>query len=254
MAETTQTFHHPTITTTTTTTSTSSSRTPNRTMTTTAIDHQPLQQNRTPALTNATATTTSSRSHSTSRPIPSQTQGQKQSATSSPSPPRNHQTEPTASSSSPHVASSSNALRIDPNRRLSAEWPHGLGESVGQHREHALIAPKIHWGLGVRRETQLFYALALPSLILEIAASVCGAYYHTWGHPFIGCMSAFLFLHWAAWLQTAIGMIQRASWVRDESDLVERKQYLYLAVRLNRLMIVRFPVEYPVIDTARFIC
>lgn len=127
---------------------------------------------------------------------------------------------------------------VDPDRRLSHEGPHGWGETEDQHAHHADVAPKLHWGLGVRNETLLFYAFAVPSLGLEIAAAVCGSYYHTWGGPFIGTMTAFLVLHWAAWLQTAIGMMQRASWLRDESDLVERRQFLYLAVRLNRLMIV----------------
>ncbi|KAK5131536.1 hypothetical protein LTR08_000863 [Meristemomyces frigidus] len=129
------------------------------------------------------------------------------------------------------------AIDHDPPRRISTTAPHGLGETEAQHAAHAHTAHAPHFGLRVRHEAALFYAFALPSLALEIAAGVCGAYFHTWGRPFIATMTAFMVLHWCAWLQTAVGMAQRASWVRDEGDLVDRRQYLYLAVRLNRLML-----------------
>jgi hypothetical protein len=148
---------------------------------------------------------------------------------------------PTTQSDDNHLAP---PVKPDPNRRLSHEGPHGLGETEEQHAHHAAMPPKIHWGLDVPRETILFYSFTLPSWCFEIAAAVCGVYYHTWGHPFIACMTCFLVLHWAAWFQTAIGMMQRASWFRDESELVERRQYLYLAVRLNRLMLVWPPIMF----------
>ncbi|KAH9820411.1 hypothetical protein Tdes44962_MAKER10326, partial [Teratosphaeria destructans] len=53
-------------------------------------------------------------------------------------------------------------------------------------------------------------------------------------------------LHWAAWLQTAIGMLRRASWVREEADLVARREFLSLAVRLNRLMMPTALIALPV--------
>lgn len=114
----------------------------------------------------------------------------------------------------------------------------GIGETYEQHAQHDLIAPKAHWGLSPKAEATLFYCCAVPSWGLEIAAAVVGSYSHSWNPPFIVCISAFLVLHWMAWLQTAVGMMQRASWVRDESDLNDRRQFLHLAVRLNRLMMV----------------
>jgi len=126
---------------------------------------------------------------------------------------------------------------VDPNRRLSQEAPHGLGETEEQHALHAHIPQKKLWGLDLRNEAILFYILMVTSIGCEIAAAVCGAYRHTWSKPFIGTMTAFLALHVWAWLQTAVGMVQRASWVRDEGDLATRRQFLYLAVRLNRLML-----------------
>ncbi|KAK4545143.1 hypothetical protein LTR36_003694 [Oleoguttula mirabilis] len=136
----------------------------------------------------------------------------------------------------------------DRDRRLSNEAPHGLGETEEQHAHHDEVPHADHFGLSIRNETILFYVFTVPAWCLEIAAAVCGAYYHTWKAPFIATMSAFMILHAAAWLQTAVGMIQRASWVRDEGDLVDRRQFLYLAVRLNRLM---FPTA--VIGLATFI-
>lgn len=137
------------------------------------------------------------------------------------------------------MAETGHPSELDPARRLSQEYPHGLGETEDQHAHHDEVPHKDHFGLDVRNETILFYCFAVPSWGLEIAAAVCGTYYHSWGTPFIATMSTFLALHWAAWLQTSVGMMQRASWVRDEADLVDRRQYLYFAVRLNRLMMVR---------------
>lgn len=133
--------------------------------------------------------------------------------------------------------------------------PHGRGEDSHQHALHKEIPPKHHWGLPHKPELVLFYTLATLSWAAEIAAAVTGSgghyphyhhvhhHFHTWRWPFIACESAFLFFHFAAWLQTAVGMVQRASWVRDESDLNDRRQFLFLAVRLNRLMIVSQPFQ-----------
>ncbi|KAI7287983.1 hypothetical protein KC345_g99 [Hortaea werneckii] len=125
----------------------------------------------------------------------------------------------------------------DPSRRLSNEGPHGLGETEEQHARHAEIPHKKLFGLDVRRETIMFYCFAFPSWGLEIAAAVTGSLDKTWRRPFIGTIVPFMVFHWAAWWMTVIGMLQRASWVRDEGDLLTRKEFLYLAVRLNRLQL-----------------
>lgn len=114
----------------------------------------------------------------------------------------------------------------------------GMGETLEQHAQHTHVLPKEHWGLPQTAETILFYCCVIPSWGLEIAAAVVGSYGHSWHAPFIATMSLFLVLHWIAWLMTAVGMMQRASWVRDESDLNDRRAFLHLAVRLNRLMMV----------------
>ncbi|KAK5114470.1 hypothetical protein LTR62_002405 [Meristemomyces frigidus] len=125
----------------------------------------------------------------------------------------------------------------DPNKPLDPGDPHGLGETPEQHAAHASIATRKLWGMDRRQENYLFYVWMISSLCLLIAAAVIGRYYRTWHPAFIGVMTAFMVTHWAGWLQTAVGMAQRASWVREEADLETRKQYLYLAVRLNRLML-----------------
>ncbi|KAF2862264.1 hypothetical protein K470DRAFT_229060 [Piedraia hortae CBS 480.64] len=122
-------------------------------------------------------------------------------------------------------------------RRLSASLPHALGETPEMHAEHDQVKPKTHTGLGVVSETKLFYCVLIPSWILEIVSAAVGSIYHTWHPAFIACFTLFMVLHWWAWLQTTVGMLQRASWVRDESDLVDRRQFLYFAVRLNRLQV-----------------
>jgi len=126
----------------------------------------------------------------------------------------------------------------DLSQRLSREGERGLGETELQHAHHAHIKPKHHWGLPPYTEAALFYAFAVPSWALEIASAVIGTYYHSWTIQFAVPMSLFLAFHWAAWLQTVVGMMQRASWFRDEADLNDRRDFLYLAVRLNRLMLV----------------
>ncbi|KAK4574244.1 hypothetical protein LTR86_002005 [Recurvomyces mirabilis] len=128
-------------------------------------------------------------------------------------------------------------LYPDPNARLEREDPHGLGETPEQHAAHASIATKKLWGLDRRQETYLFYFWMIVSLCCEITAAVLGWRYHTWSYPFIGVMTGFMVTYWAAWFQTATGMVQRASWIREEADLPTRRQFLYLAVRLNRLML-----------------
>ena len=101
-----------------------------------------------------------------------------------------------------------------------------------------LLGLKLHWGLHRKNETIVFYSLAIPCWGLEIAAAALGPYFRA-SHPaFIGCISAFFVLHWAAWTQTAFAMVQRASWRRDEEAVEERVQFLWFAVRLQRLMLV----------------
>lgn len=137
------------------------------------------------------------------------------------------------------MADTGSSSATDLDRRLSAEDPHGLGETAEQHAQHAHVPQKRLFGLSLRNERIIFYCCAIPSWALQIAAAVTGAFKHTWNPSFIATMTAFLVLHWSAWLMTTFGMIQRASWVRDEGDLLTRRQFLYLAVRLNRLQLVR---------------
>ncbi|KAK4613990.1 hypothetical protein CLAFUW4_09378 [Fulvia fulva] len=111
------------------------------------------------------------------------------------------------------------------------------GESAEQHAAHAHYDAQKHWGLGRRSETILFYCFAVPSLCFNIAAAITGSLLRTRSHAFIACAVVWLTLWAAAWLQTATAMIQRASWVRDEANLKDRKQYLFLSVRLQRLML-----------------
>jgi hypothetical protein len=115
---------------------------------------------------------------------------------------------------------------------------HGYGETVEQHEAHAHLPQVKHWGLSPQGEKILFYCFAIPSWCLLIVCCVMGSYYNTKDHRFIATVTPFLVLSWAAWWQTAIGMMQRASWVRDESNLEDRRRFLYFAVRLNRLMLV----------------
>ena len=120
------------------------------------------------------------------------------------------------------------------------EMGFGYGEDAAQHQAHADHEHVHHWGMSVRNEEILFYAWAIPSWCFNIAAGVLGSYYSTSNHVFIICAAIFQFLSWAAWWQTAVQMLQRASWVRDEGNLVDRRRYLHLAVRLQRLMLVCF--------------
>ncbi|KAF1818469.1 uncharacterized protein K489DRAFT_384897 [Dissoconium aciculare CBS 342.82] len=110
------------------------------------------------------------------------------------------------------------------------------GETAEQHAAHAIYQSKKHWGLDRRSGTILFYAIAIPSWVFEIVASALAPYYKTHSAPFIACATIWLFLWAFAWLQTASAMLQRASWVRDESNLKDRRQFLDLSVRLNQLM------------------
>ena len=151
---------------------------------------------------------------------------------SSPKPVQHHPSLPVAPHPAPHEYLSS-------TQRLDHEGPHGLGETEEDHALHAHAEIKNIWGLSDQSEAWLFYFFQSTSLCLEISAAAIGAYYHTWNPPFIGTMTCFMVLHWAAWLQTVTQMLQRASWVREESDLQTRRRFLHLAVRLNRLMLVR---------------
>ena len=135
------------------------------------------------------------------------------------------------------------------------ELGHGYGETLEQHQRHASIPPPNHWGLSPRPERALFYFFAFSSWVLEIAASVTGSYYSTHAKSFIPCATVFLFMSWAAWWQTVVGMMQRASWVRDESNLPDRRRYLYFAVRLQRLMLVcLLPLFLPQVRSSYRVC
>lgn len=105
------------------------------------------------------------------------------------------------------------------------------------------LALKIHWGLPRIVELTVFYNLAVLGWICLIAAAAVGSYRHTRSHAFIATMTAAMALHWAAWIQTAFAMVQRASWRREET-LPERVQFLFFAIRLQRLMIVRYHILF----------
>jgi len=134
----------------------------------------------------------------------------------------------------PHLSTHS----IDPHHHPSTGGAHGLGQTEEQHALHSATPAQKTWGLNTTQETILFYFWMATSLCCLVVAAAVAPHHHTSSHPFIAMMTAFMVLHWAGWLQTATGMAQRASWVRDEGDLQTRREYLYLAVRLNRLMLV----------------
>nr|OQO29726.1 hypothetical protein B0A51_02273 [Rachicladosporium sp. CCFEE 5018] len=131
----------------------------------------------------------------------------------------------------PHQAHESHELPF--HRKLADANPY---EPIRPDPNH-LLRLHLHWGLPYAPENTLFYVFAIPSWILEIAAAVTGSVKKTPSAAFIGCVTAFLVLHWAAWLQTVFGMVQRASWRRSEESVEERVQFLWLAVRLQRLML-----------------
>ena len=101
---------------------------------------------------------------------------------------------------------------------------HGYGETMDQHLAHSDSAEPAHWGLSVPLEERLFYIFAVPSWAFEIVAGIIGSYYSSKHPAFIALVTIFLVLHWSAWLQTVVGMLQRASWVRDESNLPDRRR------------------------------
>lgn len=111
------------------------------------------------------------------------------------------------------------------------------GETAEQHAEHARYETTKHWGMGRRAEIIMFYTVAILSWCFEIASCPIGAYHKTTSKAFAATAVVWLVLWFWAWIQTASLMVQRASWVRDEANLKDRKQYLFLAVRLQRLML-----------------
>ncbi len=115
---------------------------------------------------------------------------------------------------------------------------HGYGEYPDQHAQHSHFDHVTHWGLPEKQEEILLYLWVIPAWLLEIAAGILGSYYTTTVPSFIGTMSAFFVFSAAAWFQTTVQMIQRASWLRDEGNLKDRRRYLHLAVRLNRQQLV----------------
>lgn len=113
---------------------------------------------------------------------------------------------------------------------------HGYGEDEEQHARHAAFDHVEHWGLDEKSEKILFYSWATASWCLNIVSGILGSYFNTSHISFIVTVALFQFCSWAAWWQTATQMAQRASWVRDEANLPDRRRFLYLAVRLNSLM------------------
>lgn len=126
-------------------------------------------------------------------------------------------------------------------------WIRDKYESMDEIRpdpQH-LLSLKLHWGLHRKTETVIFYCFAIVCWGAEIAAAALGPYVRS-SHPaFIACVSVYWVLHWAAWFQTAFAMVQRASWRRDEEVLEERVQFLWFAVRLQRLMLVCYDLICP---------
>jgi len=147
----------------------------------------------------------------------------------------------TARSSGKAIPGPSENPHIMADHPHPADMGHGYGETPEQHARHAAPPQEKHFGLPPYSEAALFYVWAILSWGFEIAASVTGSYYSTGDHRFIATATVCMFCSWAAWWQTAIQMMQRASWVRDESNLTDRRRYLYLAVRLTRLMLVCLP-------------
>lgn len=123
-----------------------------------------------------------------------------------------------------------------PDHAKQQDLGHGYGETTEQHMHHSDTAPTHHWGLPISSEERLFYALAIPSWCLNIVSGIIGSYFDTGTIAFIITVSLFQAFSWAAWWQTVAQMLQRASWTRDEGNLVDRRRFLHLAVRLNRLM------------------
>jgi len=111
----------------------------------------------------------------------------------------------------------------DPNR---APETHGA-------EDQALV--KSQGALSTSHEYILFYILTGLAWCLEICAGVLGGLDHTDSYPFIGTVTPFLVLHWAAVLQTVWGMVRAPRW---RGTVQERVEYLFLARRLQRLMAV----------------
>ncbi|QIW98920.1 hypothetical protein AMS68_004438 [Peltaster fructicola] len=109
-------------------------------------------------------------------------------------------------------------------------------DSKDQHASYYLNI-KAHWGLPRLVETIIFYNFAILGWGCLIAAAAIAPYLRTNSVPFIVTITLGFVFHWSAWFQTAFAMFQRASWRREET-LVERVQFLFFAIRLQRLMIV----------------
>ncbi|KAF2724343.1 hypothetical protein K431DRAFT_282187 [Polychaeton citri CBS 116435] len=106
--------------------------------------------------------------------------------------------------------------------------------------------PKEHWGLPLLWENIIFYLFAAPAWALEIAAAAIGSYLRSDSIAFIVTVTLFCVFHWAAWIQTAIAMIQRCSWYRDsEQQMEEHRQFFFFSVRLQRLMLPTAVIALP---------
>ena len=158
---------------------------------------------------------------------------------------RGHSLPPSVTSAHSPAETTNTRHNMSSDHPRPEEMHHGYGETTEQHLAHSSSDAPPHFGLPFGREERLFYILAAPSWAFEIVAGIIGSYFSS-SHPaFIALVTIFLVLHWAAWLQTVVGMMQRASWVRDESNLPDRRRYLHLAVRLNRLMLVGVVLPHP---------
>lgn len=107
---------------------------------------------------------------------------------------------------------------------------HAQSKAPGRQHSHA----------GRHFEHALFYTLAIVSWIFEISAAVIGGYYGGSASAFIGTVTVFLVLHWAAFLQTLYAIFKAYGEGRVE--------YIWMCRRLQRLMIVSQPRFYPLLS------
>lgn len=115
--------------------------------------------------------------------------------------------------------------------------PHHPDRAPETHGAEPEALLKSRGQLSTKQEYIVFWLLTIPAWTLEIAAAILGGIEHTQSRPFIGTVTAFLILHWAAFLQTVWMMVRAPRW---RGTLDERTEYLFLARRLQRLMVVSF--------------
>ncbi|GAB7366840.1 hypothetical protein MBLNU230_g1010t1 [Neophaeotheca triangularis] len=121
-------------------------------------------------------------------------------------------------------------------------WPADPNRAPETHGAEPEALLKSRGKLTTKQEYIVFWLLTIPCWALEIAAAVLGGFDHTTSPPFIGTVTAFLVLHWAAFLQTVWMMVRAPRW---RGTLDERTEYLFLARRLQRLMVMTAFIALP---------